>query len=153
MMSDDEAKVRWQWYLFEQLSVHQLYALLRLRERVFQLEQHSLYQDIDGRDAGALHLLVSQRDRLVGYLRLVDAGSAWHPGRIVLERGVRGAGLGRQLIHYGIEKARALDAQKAIRIAAQQALAGYYRELGFEVCSEPYDDGGVAHVDMVLGVR
>ena len=152
-MSDGDPTVRWQWFEFDQLGVHRLYAVLQLRERVFQLEQNSLYQDLDGMDARALHLLVYRQESLAGYLRLLDAGSCWKLGRIVLPSSERGAGLGRHLIRRWISKARALDPQKAIRISAQQTLAGYYRELGFEVCSEPYDDGGVVHVDMILAAH
>ena len=47
----------WQWLRFDQLSVPQLYALLRLRSEVFVVEQNCVFLDMDGLDAQAMHLL------------------------------------------------------------------------------------------------
>ena len=49
--------VRWQWLAFEELSTTQLYALLQLRSAVFVVEQNCVFQDLDGQDDKAMHLL------------------------------------------------------------------------------------------------
>lgn len=142
----------WRWRQFNQLNVNELYQLLQLREQVFQIEQNSLYVDLDDQDQQALHLLVSQQDKLLGYLRLLQPrNDVIKLGRIVLQSEARGSGLGRRLIDAGLAKARQLNATATVQISAQTALEGYYQSFGFVTVSEPYDDGGVLHQDMVLG--
>ncbi len=57
----------WQWKRFEQLSVEQIYDILRVRQEVFILEQSCLYKDIDN------------RDNLVWYLMGYDYSDPDHP--------------------------------------------------------------------------
>nr|WP_315493475.1 GNAT family N-acetyltransferase [uncultured Rhodoferax sp.] len=47
----------WQWLPFDALSREQLYELLRLRSEVFVVEQNCIFQDMDGLDDQAMHLL------------------------------------------------------------------------------------------------
>ena len=47
----------WQWLAFDQLSVTQLYQVLRLRSEVFVVEQNCVFLDMDGLDDQAMHLL------------------------------------------------------------------------------------------------
>mgnify|MGYP002720280886 FL=1 len=49
--------VTWQWLPFDALSREQLYELLRLRSEVFVVEQNCIFQDMDGLDDRAMHLL------------------------------------------------------------------------------------------------
>ncbi len=42
---------------FDQLHTNELYELLQLRSEVFVVEQDCVYQDIDGKDQKALHVL------------------------------------------------------------------------------------------------
>ena len=44
-------------YNFSSLNTDQLYRLLQLRSEVFVVEQDCVYQDIDGKDKKALHIL------------------------------------------------------------------------------------------------
>lgn len=53
----DEHGLHWHWLGFGQLSVPQLYALLRLRSAVFVVEQRCIFQDMDMLDPQAMHLL------------------------------------------------------------------------------------------------
>ncbi len=138
------------WSEFTDLATEDLYALLQLRERVFQLEQASLYADLDGLDRQAHHLLLKSPQGLAGYLRLVPGAELTKLGRVVLAPEFRGRGLGAQLVREGIQRAWTLSPSASIKISAQQGLTAYYSQFGFGVCSTPYDDGGVMHLDMVL---
>jgi len=42
---------------YDQLSKDELYEILRLRAKVFVVEQDCAYQDIDNKDQKALHIL------------------------------------------------------------------------------------------------
>ncbi|QIZ77235.1 GNAT family N-acetyltransferase [Ferrimonas lipolytica] len=150
-MTSIQQDVTWTWMSFEQLTTQQLYAVLQLREQVFQIEQNSLYVDVDGEDQQALHLLVEQQGQLVGYLRLLQPDEQLIKlGRIVLAPAARGGSLGRALIQEGLKHGQKLNPSAKIKISAQVALEQYYGQFGFEVTSTPYDDGGVMHQDMEL---
>ena len=59
---------------FEALSVNELYELLALRNEVFIIEQNCVYQDLDGYDQKALHVLVRDNDELAAYARIFNSG-------------------------------------------------------------------------------
>lgn len=144
--------ITWQWRSFEALTRHQLYDVLTLRQRVFMLEQKSLYLDLDGEDSLCFHLLgVTGAGELAAYLRLIPpsgADTCVHLGRIVVAPAWRGRGLGRDLIERGLSRCRADWPSRLIAISAQHHLVPLYRQFGFVSVGEPYDDGGVLHIDM-----
>jgi ElaA protein len=155
--------ITWQWSSFADLTVAQLYAMLALRQEVFVLEQTCLYPDIDGLDPAAQHLL-GWRDagekqdgspQLVAHLRCLAPGAKYAEmsiGRVVSSPATRGTGLGRELVARGIALAQQLHPGHAIRIGAQAHLERFYAGFGFVTVSEPYDEDGIMHIDMLLEV-
>ena len=148
---------RWQWSRMPRLAPAELYAALAARQEVFTVEQNCAFLDADGHDAHAWHLLGWVNDpaaeRLVAYLRVVDPGRKFAEpsiGRVLTLVPHRGTGLGRALMVEGIARTVATWPGRAIRIAAQQRLEAFYASLGFQTASAPYDEDGIAHVDMVL---
>ncbi|CAH0219800.1 Acetyltransferase SACOL1063 [Massilia sp. Bi118] len=149
--------ITWQWNGFNALTVAQLYAMLALRQEVFVLEQTCLYPDIDGLDPGAQHLLgwreVDGKAELVAHLRCLAPGAKYEEmsiGRVVTSPAARGSGLGRELVAQGVALAQQLHPGHAIRIGAQAHLEAFYNSFGFVTVSEPYDEDGILHIDMVL---
>jgi ElaA protein len=149
--------ITWQWNGFNALTVAQLYAMLALRQDVFVLEQTCLYPDIDGLDPGAHHLLgwreIDGKAELVAHLRCLAPGAKYEEmsiGRVVTSPAARGSGLGRELVAQGIALAQKLHPGHAIRIGAQAHLETFYAGFGFVTVSEPYDEDGIMHVDMLL---
>ena len=59
---------------FSELSTDELYKILRLRSEVFVVEQDCVYQDIDGKDDKAIHVLGFKENQLIAYARIFDAG-------------------------------------------------------------------------------
>ena len=59
---------------FEALTKHELYYLLQLRSEVFVVEQDCVYQDLDGKDEKALHVLGFKNEKLVAYTRIFKPG-------------------------------------------------------------------------------
>jgi ElaA protein len=148
--------IEWQWSGFADLTVAQLYEMLALRQQVFVLEQNCLYPDIDGLDPGAHHLLgwrsVDGQRELAAALRCLAPGAKYTEmslGRVVTSPAARGTGLGRELVAEGIACAEKLHPGHAIRIGAQAHLEGFYAGFGFVTVSEPYDEDGIMHVDML----
>jgi len=148
---------RWQWSRMAQLTAAEIYAVLAARQQVFAVEQHCAFLDADGHDAHAWHLLGWTGDRgaesLSAYLRVLDPGRKFAEpsiGRVLTLQPHRGVGLGRVLMAEGIARAARAWPRQAIRIAAQQQLEAFYASLGFRTASLPYDEDGIAHIDMLL---
>ncbi|MEZ7918535.1 MAG: GNAT family N-acetyltransferase, partial [Patiriisocius sp.] len=59
---------------FKELDTSTLYDILQLRSGVFVVEQNCVYQDIDGKDKEALHIIYKQEDKLVAYTRCFAPG-------------------------------------------------------------------------------
>ena len=147
-----ESLIRWHCHDFAGFTPLALYRVLQLRDRVFVVEQHSIYGDPDGRDIDCLHLCGTLADgSLAAYARLLAPGSVYPDaaalGRIVVEPSLRGQGMGRQLL------ARALDDcarhyPGPVMLSAQTRATRFYEAFGFRCVGAPYDDGGIAHVDM-----
>ncbi len=148
--------LRWQWSRLAGLSSAELYAALAARQQVFAVEQHCAFQDADGHDAFAWHLLgwtdEHGRSPLAAYLRVIDAGRKYAEpsiGRVLTVPPYRGMGLGRVVMTEGLSRTRAVWPGLAIRIAAQQRLEAFYASLAFRTVSAPYDEDGIAHIDML----
>lgn len=144
--------IAWHWYAFDQLTVKQLYAVLAARQAVFVVEQTCAYQDLDGLDADALHLVAWSGEEVAGYLRLLAPGTRFGEpslGRILTTRLARGTGLGRDLVAQGIERAGEIYPAQPIRISAQAHLAKFYGSFGFVVASEQYLEDDIPHVEML----
>jgi ElaA protein len=148
--------MNWQCLPFAQLSNAQLYTVLAARQQVFVLEQQCLYPDMDGLDQSAHHLLgwsSSGADaQLLAYLRILAPGVKFTEaslGRVLTTAAGRGTGAGRELLARGIAEAEALYPGQRLRIGAQLYLEKLYASFGFVTVSAPYDEDGIAHIDML----
>ena len=78
--------VNWQWYRLGELSAVQLYAMLEARIAIFVVEQNCAYQDLDGLDLDAEHLIGWSGREVAGYLRVLAPGTRFEDpsiGRII----------------------------------------------------------------------
>jgi len=145
--------LRWTWSRFDDLGVHGLYDALRLRARVFVVEQHSPYLDPDGADLLSWHLLGRDGDGVLqACLRLVDPGVKYTEpsiGRVVTAPEVRGTGCGRALMAEGLAGAARWWPGRAIRISAQSYLRRFYGSFGFVAVGDEYLEDGIPHVEML----
>ncbi|NJM44689.1 MAG: GNAT family N-acetyltransferase, partial [Brachymonas sp.] len=66
--------MQWHFSSYGALTLQQLYALLQLRSEVFVVEQNCVFQDMDGADEQAMHLLGTQGEQLLAYARCFNAG-------------------------------------------------------------------------------
>ena len=146
----------WQWSRFSELRPQDLYAVVRLRESVFIVEQQCPYNDADGRDPVAWHLLGWSDEEdgksLVAYARIFEPGLRYTEGsigRVVSAPEVRGTGVGKALMAEALRRFEGLAPGQAIKIAAQRRLEKFYLDLGFKTVSAPYEEDGIIHVDML----
>jgi ElaA protein len=124
------------------------YAVWRLRQDVFVVEQECPYPDLDGRDPepGTRHVLLSDDDSLLGYARVLDDVRCWRIGRVVLARPARGRGLADQLMSTALQVCAGRD----VVLDAQSPLAGWYATFGFEVDGPEFLEDGIPHLPMRL---
>ncbi len=144
---------RWRTTGFADFELRELYAVLRLRQEVFVVEQACLYLDADGLDLPAVHILCWQGDTLAAYQRCLPPGTCYPEsalGRILVNAGHRGRGLGRELVRRGVAHNLGRWPGRDILINAQSYLRRFYTELGFAAEGGEYDDKGVPHLRMRL---
>lgn len=138
---------------FDELSVAELYALLHLRSEVFVVEQQCPYQDIDGEDPKAVHLLgYDPEGRLVAYSRLFAPGIKCEMasiGRVVTSEQARGKGLGRELMERAMTAVAARFGRQPIKVWAQEYLQQFYTSLGFRQSSDSYMWDNIPHIEMI----
>lgn len=131
---------------FDDLDLRTAYAVWRLRQEVFVVEQDCPYGDLDGRDdePGTRHVLLEDDGRLVGYARVLDDGDTWRIGRVVLARSARGRGLADVVVRAALEACVGRD----VVLDAQSPLAGWYADHGFAVDGAEFLEDGIPHVPM-----
>lgn len=143
-----------EWILkkFEELTPHELYTIMQLRNEVFVVEQNCVYRDADNKDRYSFHLMGWKEDKLIAYTRLIPAGTAYAEpsiGRVVTSPSARGTGAGRELMEYSIDTIYKLFGKQPIRIGAQLYLKKFYSSIGFEPTGDIYLEDGIEHIEMV----
>lgn len=137
---------------FEELSKDELYALAKLRQDVFIIEQNSIYTDLDDCDQTAIHYLdFEPSGKLTVYARYRQ-GQCLNEvkiERVVLDKSVRGKGQGKGLINLMLNDILTHFPEANILLSSQLEVSQFYSSLGFATQGEPYDDGGILHIQMV----
>ena len=145
-------QIRWVLKKFDDLSPHELYAILQLRNEVFVVEQNCVFQDADDKDQGAYHLSGYADTKLVAYTRLVPPKYIYNEasiGRVVTSPSVRGTGAGKDLMEQSIQNIYNLYGSRPIKIGAQLYLKKFYEGFGFQQISDPYLEDGIPHIHML----
>jgi len=151
-----QAAIDWHWSSFDELSCSELYAILKLRQEVFVVEQKCIYPDCDGLDKKAWHLrgMISTNSRytLGTYLRVIFPGTEKrYPaiGRLLTREKLRCRGIAGQLIEQAISRIDKIYPGSPIQLSAQLYLKPFYNSFGFISTSAPYDEDGITHIEMI----
>lgn len=145
--------MNWVLKKFDELTPAELYAIIQLRNEVFVVEQHCVYQDADNKDPGAYHYMGWKKNKLVAYTRLLPPGLSYHEpsiGRVVTSPAARKSGLGRELMKNSINTIYSLFGRQPIKIGAQLYLKNFYASLGFQQTGDIYLEDGIEHIEMIL---
>ena len=137
---------------FEALTKQELYSLLQLRSEVFGVEQDCVYQDIDGKDQKALHVLGIKNDKIVAYTRIFKPGDYFEEssiGRVVVAKNERQHKYGYDIMHASAEAIQTHFGQTIIKISAQVYLKKFYNNLGFSEIGASYLEDGIPHIAMM----
>ena len=134
---------------FGELTLEELYAILRLRNSVFVVEQNCPYQDLDDLDQDAFHIFLRDQDGIRAYLRLLpEKGMRSEPliGRVIAAD--RRRGLGSRVLSLGIRTARERLNVESIRVEAQTYAVPFYERAGFVPVSDEFILDGIPHIEM-----
>ena len=137
---------------FSQLTTKELYDLLQLRSEVFVVEQDCVYQDIDGKDQNALHVLGFKDELLVGYTRIFKPGDYFELasiGRVVVKENERKHKYGYDIMDASIKTIKDVFNTTDIKISAQCYLKRFYNNLQFFEVGEQYLEDGIPHIAMI----
>lgn len=156
-------KTSWQAKHFNELTLNQLYDLLKLRVDVFVVEQTCYYPELDSenneldRNQETIHLLAYQDSKLVAYLRILAKGQSYEEyisiGRVAIAEQARGTGLGHELMIEALKLCQQHFPNENIKISAQEHLTRFYQQHGFKQVSEMYLEDGIPHVSMINNVH
>ena len=134
-----------------------MYEILKARLEVFAVEQNCAYQDADDLDKSAWHLSAWTAEgqgprEIQAYSRVVFPAFRYPEpsiGRVLTVRQARGTGLGRELMERALLQTEKEFRNRGIRISAQLYLYEFYAGFGFEKVSEPYEEDGILHIQML----
>ena len=144
--------MEWLFREYEELTLSELYELLKLRASVFVVEQDCPYQDLDGKDSRATHLLGYQKNKLIAYSRIFRPGAFEKKyariGRIVTHKQNRGKGIGYTLVKKSIAFCKDHFGEQTIKISAQVYLIKFYTQCGFVEKGKTYLEDGIPHCAM-----
>ncbi|NNE30844.1 MAG: GNAT family N-acetyltransferase [Winogradskyella sp.] len=137
---------------FEELSLKELYDLLQLRSEIFVVEQNCVYQDIDGKDQKALHVLGYLGNKPVAYTRIFKPGEYFEEasiGRVLVKQKARKNKFGFIIMKASIDAIKKYYNEDKIRISAQTYLKRFYNGLNFSEVGKEYLEDGIPHINMV----
>lgn len=137
---------------FQELTTQELYDILRLRSEVFVVEQDCVYQDIDGKDQKALHIIGYQNHKIIAYTRAFKPGDYFEYasiGRVVVSENERAYKYGYDIMNATIEAVKHQFGVTTIKISAQTYLKRFYNNLQFFEVGEVYLEDGIPHIGMI----
>jgi ElaA protein len=137
---------------FEALTKKELYDILQLRSEVFVVEQDCVYQDIDGKDQKALHVIGRKNNKIIAYTRTFKPGDYFELssiGRVVVAKNERHFKYGNQIMESSILAIKQHYNETSIKISAQAYLKSFYNRLGFNEVGEEYLEDDIPHIAMI----
>jgi len=144
-------KIKFKIKRFNELSLSELYEVLKLRSEVFVVEQNCVYLDIDGKDEKALHLLGMFGEELVAYARIFKPGDYFEEasiGRVLVKQIYRNKKWGYDLMNEAIRTTATVLNETQITISAQLYLQQFYKNVGFVRTSDEYLEDAIPHIEM-----
>ena len=150
----------WHAKKFDDLSINELYDILKLRIDVFVVEQKCFYPDLDDndRDSNTLHCFAysasaTSSPTLVAYSRILAKGITYPNcisiGRVVTSPLYRKHKLGYSLMEYTLNTCESINVNEPIKISAQAHLQKFYEYFNFIKHSDVYLEDNIPHIAML----
>ncbi|MDG2147867.1 MAG: GNAT family N-acetyltransferase [Flavobacteriaceae bacterium] len=144
----------WQIKSYNKLSQEELYDILRIRAKIFVVEQNCPYNDLDKKDNIAKHVIGKEGNKIIAYARIFKEGDFYEKntsiGRILVCGEKRKKKIGHTLVEKSINFCKKNYPGKEIKISSQSHLKRFYQKLGFVYKGEAYLEDGIPHCSMYL---
>jgi ElaA protein len=137
---------------FQELTVDELHDLLQLRSEVFVVEQDCVYQDIDGKDRKALHVIGKKDGNVIAYTRCFAPEIYFEEaaiGRVVVAIKERKFNYGHKIMDASVAAINKKFCTNKIKLSAQVYLIKFYESHGFKTTGEGYLEDGIPHIAMI----
>ena len=134
---------------FSDLTLAELYEIIKSRTEVFLLEQRIICQDLDDVDYKSLHCFFTDKERVRGYLRAFlsdEANGVVTIGRVLTLEHKKG--LGTELMKKSFEEIKKNFSCSKIAVHAQKQAVGFYEKMGFQTVSDEFLEEDVWHLTM-----
>lgn len=146
------------WFLkeFDELSLDELYEILKLRAEVFVVEQDCVYNDLDDKDQMALHLFLKDGGEIIAVSRILPENVAFEDmaiGRVIVKKEYRGHGIAKKIMQKAIDYIIKDLKKDKIRLSGQAYLVRFYEDLGFKKVSDVYLEDGIDHFEFLYEVK
>ena len=120
-----------------------------VRKRVF-VEEQGISEDLefDNRDREALHVIVTDAERVIGTARVIflTANQA-KLERMAVLRPFRRRGIGSRIISFLNEELKNRQVEQVV-LHARYAVVAFYKSCGFEELGLPFVEAGINHIKM-----
>ena len=132
---------------FNELTLSELYEIVRARTEVFLMEQKIICRDFDGEDSKCLHCFLMEDGKVLAYLRAFKKDDCTVKiGRVLSVK--HGEGLGRELMQQAtLAIKEKLNCNKIV-LHAQKHAQGFYEKLGYKTTSPDFLEEGIPHIAM-----
>lgn len=111
-----------------------------------------MYQDLDGKDQIALHVLGFKNETLVAYTRIFKSGYYFKEasiGRVVVVENERQHSYGYDIMKASVKAVKEHFNETTIKVSAQVYLTKFYNNLDFIKEGKEYLEDGIPHIEMI----
>ncbi|MEN8927691.1 MAG: GNAT family N-acetyltransferase [Flavobacteriales bacterium] len=137
---------------YKDFGLDDFHDIISLRIEIFSVEQEVFYNDLDGYDKDAYHLIGRDSEgKIIATARILKPGAKYDKasfGRVVIDKTARGNGFGHEMV----KAMNIFIAEKfpnaGCKISGMLYLEKFYEGHGYERSSDVYLDCGIEHIDM-----
>ncbi|MFA5522860.1 MAG: GNAT family N-acetyltransferase [Tissierellales bacterium] len=144
--------MEWQIKKYSDLTIDELYSILKVRNEVFVVEQNCPYQDCDEKDKQAYHLFLDDNGDIIAYTRILEKSVSYDEisiGRFLVKEEYRRKGLAKELLVRAMNFIEESLNEKTIRLSGQVYIKDLYKSFGFKEVSDIYLEDDLPHVEML----
>ena len=134
---------------YSELTKDQFFEILKLRIKIFVVEQNCPYQELDQFDVIANHVYGLIDGKVMAVGRIYQKDDKLYIGRIAIEKEHRKNGYARKLMTYILDYIKLNYCNMKVELSAQEYLIDFYNSLGFKLIGKTYLEDGIPHVKMI----